>query len=314
MDRREKVLFEKEKKKRDEQEKVEKALKAIRMENFEARKNAHEKKYSQYRPSDDMVSLIGNGDKKGSSANLNTVGSNEDAQEKEILVEEKKTNENGKKQFKIQEDYEMHEESISEDDEVIEEVDNEEEDGVVVEQDLGKIQEKIHMARDKLTEKTLRISELKQSLRNTKILEKSIIRKTQTNINMMLPVPTISDEEKEFDEEESLDIEFSDEDSTEETARTPNEEDIPEKRSYNPQYFKIQDRIKLLKHRCEAGLGSVLYEKAYKLLQEKINVAKPEEIRKNLIDIFGEDNIGFWHLIDQILLLEDFSKKLQEAN
>ena len=32
------------------------------------------------------------------------------------------------------------------------------------------------------------------------------------------------------------------------------------------------------------------------------------------IEILGEENIGFWHLMDQILLLEDFSKRLQEAN
>ena len=32
------------------------------------------------------------------------------------------------------------------------------------------------------------------------------------------------------------------------------------------------------------------------------------------IEILGEEKIGFWHLMDQILLLEDFSKRLQEAN
>ena len=34
--------------------------------------------------------------------------------------------------------------------------------------------------------------------------------------------------------------------STNRTIQTQDEEDIPEKKSYNPQYFKIQDRIKLL--------------------------------------------------------------------
>ena len=78
--------------------------------------------------------------------------------------------------------------------------------------------------------------------------------------------------------------------------------------------------------RCEAGIGNSLYEKAYKYLSEKANANSQEEMRKHLIgkfiiilslellDILGEDNIGFWHLIDQILLFEGFAKRFQEAN
>jgi len=305
LDSREKVLLEKEKKKREAQEKVEKALQDIRRDNVETRRTANEKKYSQYRPSDDIVSLIPLGEKKSSATNFHTQP--DQFETLPDLPVEPKSSDKSKKQFKITEDYEMNDEDGSDSEEIIQEVENEEEDG----DELHKIEEKITMVMDKLNEKTMKISELKQSLRHTRILEKSIIRKTQT----MVPLdPAISDEYQEEDEE-SLDIEFSEneEDSTEETICPYNEEDIPEKKSYNPQYFKIQDRIKLLRHRCEAGLGFVLFDKSYKFVQDKMNVTKPDDMRKYLIDILGEENIGFWHLIDQILLLEDFSKKLQDC-
>ena len=32
------------------------------------------------------------------------------------------------------------------------------------------------------------------------------------------------------------------------------------------------------------------------------------EIREHLINIFGKDNIGYWQLIEQILILEDILK------
>jgi hypothetical protein len=51
-------------------------------------------------------------------------------------------------------------------------------------------------------------------------------------------------------------------------------------------------------HRCEAGLGNVIYEKAYEYVKFNQNKISSEEMRKKLVDILSEDNIGFWHLID----------------
>jgi NIMA (never in mitosis gene a)-related kinase len=61
---------------------------------------------------------------------------------------------------------------------------------------------------------------------------------------------------------------------------------------------KVKERIRILKMRCENGLGHIIYEKAlnYVLLNNK--TIKPHIQRKDLIEIMGEDNIGFWHLID----------------
>lgn len=86
LDKREKVLYEKEKKKKEEQDKWEEQFRLISMQNFQARKLANEKKNAQYRPSSGMKELI-----------------------------EKKEED---KKFKIQEDYDMNDES-NEEDEII---------------------------------------------------------------------------------------------------------------------------------------------------------------------------------------------------
>ena len=97
MDQKERVLFEKERKRKEEQVRWEEQFRVISMENYQARKIAVEKKNAQYRPSHDMKGLISN-------------AANVEAQKNEIFEEEKV--------FKIQEDYEMDEES-NDDDEII---------------------------------------------------------------------------------------------------------------------------------------------------------------------------------------------------
>jgi len=92
-DQREKVLFEKERKKKEEQVRWEEQFRAISMENYHSRKIATEKKNAQYRPSNAMKSLI---------ASYELID--------ETVKEEKA--------FKIQEDYDMNEESNG-DDEII---------------------------------------------------------------------------------------------------------------------------------------------------------------------------------------------------
>lgn len=39
--------------------------------------------------------------------------------------------------------------------------------------------------------------------------------------------------------------------------------------NYNPQYYKVQDRIKVFRHRCQAGLGSEMFQRAYEFLKDK---------------------------------------------
>jgi NIMA (never in mitosis gene a)-related kinase 1/4/5 len=55
--------------------------------------------------------------------------------------------------------------------------------------------------------------------------------------------------------------------------------------------------------RCESGLGNMLYERAYNSLKEMTG-RRNKEIRKALVEILGEENIGYWALLEQIVYLE----------
>ena len=75
------------------------------------------------------------------------------------------------------------------------------------------------------------------------------------------------------------------------------------------------DRIKFFRHRCVASLGNNMYERAYEYLKD-INSegASAEEKREGLIQILGEDWIGFWSILDQILFYECMIDELSTLN
>ena len=69
----------------------------------------------------------------------------------------------------------------------------------------------------------------------------------------------------------------------------------------------LNKRIDFFKERCLKSLGENFYNKAYNYLKEarKNNFPNNDKIREYLSNNFGKNNIGYWQLIDQILLLED---------
>ena len=101
-------------------------------------------------------------------------------------------------------------------------------------------------------------------------------------------------------------FENQDEDSEEET------DDLYKAFEENKTLVKIQDKIKLLRHRCEAGLGYTLCEKAYKLIKNYVKNPSGASLRDKLITIIGEDNIGFWVIFDNIMFLEGKKKQLKK--
>ena len=83
----------------------------------------------------------------------------------------------------------------------------------------------------------------------------------------------------------------------------------------DPQILKLQDRIKFFRHRCVASLGNNMYERAYEYLKESGSEgARAEEKREGLIQILGEDWIGFWAILDQILFYEGMIDELSTIN
>ena len=83
------------------------------------------------------------------------------------------------------------------------------------------------------------------------------------------------------------------------------------KNQVDPQILKLQDRIKFFRHRCVASLGNNLYERAYEFLKENNSEgATAEDNREGLLQILGEDWIGFWAILDQILFYETMVDEL----
>ena len=76
----------------------------------------------------------------------------------------------------------------------------------------------------------------------------------------------------------------------------------------------LNERINFFKNKCINFLKQEKYEKAYnylvKIKNKNENEIDNRDIREHLIIILGKDNIAYWHLIDQIILLE----KMLNAN
>lgn len=183
---KQRILMEKEKKRKEEQDRMEKQLQQIRQDNYEALRLANEKRRAQYRPSDDMVSMLNlgpdkkpigfNGQYNTTSSGFGTVNDREtlnsvESRDNLRALEEgnrsdEKRGQDAPQNFKIQEEYGMDDEIEDDEEEenkIIEEEREEEEE----DENLREIREKINKYKDKLKEKTMKINELKQTLKKT---------------------------------------------------------------------------------------------------------------------------------------------------
>ncbi len=75
----------------------------------------------------------------------------------------------------------------------------------------------------------------------------------------------------------------------------------------NDKNLILNKRINFFKERCIKSLGNNFYNKAYNYLKKvrKNDFQNSDKIREYLSNNFGKNNIGYWQLLDQILLLED---------
>ena len=94
------------------------------------------------------------------------------------------------------------------------------------------------------------------------------------------------------------------EDGLRSVEEEPCEDDEEAQEDLPTWHYKLKDRIKLLTHRCEAGIGHQLFEQAYDRLKN-LSGQDSTYIRSSLIEVLGEQNIGYWSLLDQIIFLEN---------
>ena len=75
----------------------------------------------------------------------------------------------------------------------------------------------------------------------------------------------------------------------------------------------LNERIDTFRNRCIESLGMKIFMDAYNYLAEikknKNKKVNNSDIRSNLINIFGKNNIGYWHLLEQIFILQDLLKE-----
>lgn len=284
VDQRKKILYEKAQRKEEELRRKENDLQQIRMENFLARQKAKEKKAQMLRPSSGMKM----------SFNIPLQGG---AEELRALEEQKK----GPK--KIEEQYRMDEEndddSQGELEHIQEAIEENDSDKDETEKEINMINtktEKMKTLKNQLIEKTLRIeeqvSELMLNAEEIAELDETE-EKTEETKNQSADNPRHVDGLLHNLSSDSADVD-SDSERLGEIASAESAETR-----------KLNERIKLLKHRCEAGIGNILFEKAYNLIREERD-QDPDAVRRALVKVMGEENIGFYAIIDQILYLESF--------
>jgi hypothetical protein len=68
-----------------------------------------------------------------------------------------------------------------------------------------------------------------------------------------------------------------------------------------------------LRHRCVSSLGNQIFEKAYNTYKSISNKGA-DEIREQLIKILGEESIGFWAIMDQIMFFEGILEEISTVD
>ena len=70
----------------------------------------------------------------------------------------------------------------------------------------------------------------------------------------------------------------------------------------------INERINFFRNKCIDSLKQEKFDKAYnylvKIRKKNDNDVDSRNIREHLIKILGKDNIGYWHLLEQIIIFE----------
>jgi len=109
------------------------------------------------------------------------------------------------------------------------------------------------------------------------------------------------------EEDKTNDINYKDNKNEEELINHKNKIDDFKN---NPNKM-IVEKIDFYKKRCTDIIGSKKFTRAYECIKSnKNNKKNPDSnLREKLMTILGKDNIGFWQMINQVLVLEDLLNK-----
>ncbi|CAG9312240.1 unnamed protein product [Blepharisma stoltei] len=151
-------------------------------------------------------------------------------------------------------------------------------------EELRLINQQVNDTIERIQVKTIRIEEMRESLRFSK-----------SGMSGFEPDPP--DEVEEINEENSPEVNYGELEAVEELEEEEAKEELPSWHS------KLREKLKLLQHKCEAGIGHQLYERSLNLLKE-MSGHNNDAIRSALIELLGINNIGYWVILDQIIVIE----------
>lgn len=127
--------------------------------------------------------------------------------------------------------------------------------------------------REKLNMKTMRIEEIKDTLKRSQLLTRGSIGAIKDITGGMAGVAeedVIDEVIKEYENQEEEAEEADKEEDEDEEADPVDEEDDDDDdgmdnglEEVDPQVMKLQERIKFLRHRCISSLGNQIFDKAY---------------------------------------------------
>lgn len=127
--------------------------------------------------------------------------------------------------------------------------------------------------REKLNMKTMRIEEIKDTLKRSQLLTRGSIGAIKDITGGMAGVAeedVIDEVIKEYENQEEEAEEADKEEEEDEEADPVDEEDDDDDdgmdnglEEVDPQVMKLQERIKFLRHRCISSLGNQIFDKAY---------------------------------------------------
>lgn len=127
--------------------------------------------------------------------------------------------------------------------------------------------------REKLNMKTMRIEEIKDTLKRSQLLTRGsigAIKDITGGIAGVAEEDVIDEVIKEYENQEEEAEEADKEEDEDEEADPVDEEDDDDDdgmdnglEEVDPQVMKLQERIKFLRHRCISSLGNQIFDKAY---------------------------------------------------
>lgn len=86
-------------------------------------------------------------------------------------------------------------------------------------------------------------------------------------------------------------------------------------KSVNPKYEKVQEKINSLREKIEGKVSCKQYELLKRVLgnqKENMSVNEHGDFKLTVSNILGEGALGYWHIMDQILIFEEALKHIPE--